>query len=88
MNYDVPLAIIRAELNRIPPVRVECPVREASDLSPQVHPAVQKPKKAHDKKTNGWEHEMDYGQQESIEVHLLFEVFNVFLAPHHVKQET
>lgn len=54
MDDDVPLAVIRAEFDRVPPVRVKTPIRETRNLSPQVQPAVQKPKETQNQKKCRW----------------------------------
>jgi hypothetical protein len=49
VDYNIPLAIIRPELARVPPVRVEGPIWEPGNFGPEVEPAMQKSKEAHNK---------------------------------------
>lgn len=46
MNYNIPSSIIRTKFARVPPIGVEGSIRESRDLSPHIHPTVQKPEKS------------------------------------------
>ncbi len=87
MNDDVPLAVVGAKLDGVPPVRVKASVREAGDFGPKIEPAVQKAEEAESEEEGGGEHELDYGEDEcgKIEFHLQF--LNGRLSNEHIKHK-
>lgn len=44
---DIPFAVVGTKLAGVPPICVEGPVREAGDFGPEVEPAVEEAKEAH-----------------------------------------
>ncbi len=56
MNDNVPLSIIRSELDGVPPIRVETTIREPCDFCPEVEPAVQEAKEPKNQEKGGWKH--------------------------------
>ena len=50
MNDNIPLSIVRAKLNRVPPIRIEASVWKSSNLGPAVHPTCKNPKNPSTKK--------------------------------------
>lgn len=59
MHHNIPLAVVRAKLARIPPISIESPIRESSDLRPEIEPAVQEAKEPHNQEENRRHHEVD-----------------------------
>jgi hypothetical protein len=81
MDDDVPLAIVGAELERIPPVRVEGAVREAGDLGPQVEPAVKEAEETHDQEQNRRKHQVAYCDAQSLEIQVPLQIFDLVFDP-------
>jgi hypothetical protein len=76
VNDDVPLAVVRAELDGVPPVRVKTSVREAGDFGPEIEPAVQKAEEAESEEESGGEHELDDGEDKGGEIEFDFKFLN------------
>lgn len=53
MHNNIPLPIIGAKLDTIPPIRIKASIREPGNLSPAIQPAVKKAKKAQNQKERG-----------------------------------
>ena len=45
VHHDVPAAVVGPELDRVPPVWVECSVRETSQFRPEIEPTMKKTEK-------------------------------------------
>lgn len=87
VHHDVPLAVVGPELAGVPPVRVEGAVREARDLGPEVEPAVQEAEEAHDQEQHRGHHQVDDRGQQGLEVEVVLELLDDWLAPGHVEDE-
>ena len=53
MHNNIPLPIIGAKLDTIPPIRIKASIGEPGNLSPTIEPAVKKAKKAKNQKESG-----------------------------------
>lgn len=87
VHHDVPLTVVGAELDGVPPVGVEGAVGEARDLGPQVEPAVEEAEEAEHEEEDGGQHELDDSEQKGAEVEFLLEVGDVLLAADEVEDE-
>jgi hypothetical protein len=87
MNDDVPLAIVRAKLDGVPPVRVKASVREAGDFGPEIEPAVQEAEKAESEEESGWEHELDDGEDKCGKIQFDLQFLNGRLSDKHIKHK-
>ena len=87
MDDDVPLAVVRTELERVPPVRVEGAVREAGDLGPQVEPAVKETEETHDQEQNRRKHQVADCDAQSLEIQVLLQILNLVFDPGLVEDE-
>ena len=87
MDNNVPLAVVGPELERIPPIRVKGPVRETSNLGPEVEPTVEKSEEPHNQKQDWRQHQIADGDAEGRKVQMFLQILNGLLHPGLVKNE-
>lgn len=58
MNNDIPFTIVWSKLARVPPICIECSIREAGNFRPKIKPAVQKSKESYYKEHHRGKHEV------------------------------
>ena len=68
MHNDVPFPVVRAELDRIPPIRIKSTVGEPCNFCPKVEPTVQEPKEAKHQVENRRKHKFNNSENKSAEV--------------------
>ncbi len=88
MDNDVPLAVVRTELDGVPPVRVKTSVRETGDFSPEIEPAVKEAEEAQNEEESGREHELDDSEDKGAKIELDFKLFNRRLADKHIQHKS
>lgn len=72
VDNNIPLPIIRPKLDRIPPIRVEAPIREPGDLGPQIDPTMQEPEEPENQEESRRQHQLNNRKRKgrNIQLHL------------------